>query len=230
MKVWVWVRVGIVVKSEGEVGVVGLPGKGEEGWAKARYTTAGCCDNVESLGTIGPIFVSARPVLSKGDYDLSRFPFVDDYFTYQISDGIGGYADEEASERFVKPFYEMDLSLIPYSIYDALLLAKEAAEDAEIELFQPAIEKEGGNGTVKGQALQIGLIKNRVLYATASVQAQKIKMAQNDARGVVDTFADQDLEYKEGYLQWAVGDDRDNKGRDSLCAVGSGLEDEIHLL
>ena len=62
----------------------------------------------------------------------------------------------------------MDLSLIPYSIYDALLLAKEAAEDAEIELFQPAIEKEGGNGTVKGQALQVGLIKNRVLYATVS--------------------------------------------------------------
>ena len=37
------------MRSEGEVGVVGLlPGKGEEGWAKARYTTAGCCDNVES--------------------------------------------------------------------------------------------------------------------------------------------------------------------------------------
>ena len=64
------------------------------------------------------------------------------------------------------PFDGVDLATLPYSIYDALLLAKEESEDAEIEIFEPEIEKEGGNLTWKGRALQVGLVKNRVLYAT----------------------------------------------------------------
>lgn len=38
------------------------------------------------------------------------------------------------------PFEGVDLTAVPYDTYDWLALAREAAEDAEIELFDPAIE------------------------------------------------------------------------------------------
>ena len=47
-------------------------------------------------------------------------------------------------------------------------MVHEEAEDIEIEEFDPAIE-DAGEGTPIGRALNVGKIKNRVLYATVSL-------------------------------------------------------------
>lgn len=44
------------------------------------------------------------------------------------------------------PFNGTDLATVPFEMYDWLLLAREAAEDAEVELFDPAIEDATAEG------------------------------------------------------------------------------------
>lgn len=147
--------------------------------------------------------------------DTADLPFMQDYAEYQISDGYGGSAEEQAAEVFIDPFKNTDLSLVPFEIYDKLRLAKEATEDAEIELFIPAIDK-AGEDTATGRALTVGLLKNRVLFATAAVQALQIENAHNKAANVSDPFFESDLERAGEYLAWTIEADRENDEEPSL--------------
>lgn len=48
------------------------------------------------------------------------------------------------------PFENISLASVPYGIFDKMKLAIEAAEDAEIELFGPAIA-DAGEDTLTGE-------------------------------------------------------------------------------
>ena len=54
----------------------------------------------------------------------------------------------------IEPFEGVDLSTVPYDVYDTLRVAKESIEDAEIEMFLPAIAASGPN-TSEGKLLQM---------------------------------------------------------------------------
>ena len=71
------------------------------------------------------------------------------------------------------PFDQINLASVPFELYDKLKLAKEDAEDAEVELFEPAIKRAGGENTSTGRALRVGLLKNRVLFATVSTKSSR---------------------------------------------------------
>lgn len=58
---------------------------------------------------------------------------------------------------------------------------REAAEDAETDLFNPAIEEAGDSA--EGDALSVGKIMNKVLKLTGEVQALNIQLAQQKADG-----------------------------------------------
>lgn len=53
---------------------------------------------------------------------------------------------------------------------------RKAAEAAETDQFNPAIDAAGGTKTDAGAALQNGKIKNKVLKLTAETQVLKIKV------------------------------------------------------
>ncbi|KAI5889772.1 uncharacterized protein SCHCODRAFT_02511048, partial [Schizophyllum commune H4-8] len=91
------------------------------------------------------------------------------YADFQISDGVAGDAEAEANAVFVDPFDGVDLAT------DNIQTMREAAEDAETEKFNSAIEAASGDAA---DALQVGKIKNKVLKLTGEVQALKIKIAQ----------------------------------------------------
>ena len=67
------------------------------------------------------------------------------YSAFQISDGVGGNAVAEANAVFVDPFAGEDLSTIDDATVEALQTMREAAEDAETSLFNPAIEAATGD-------------------------------------------------------------------------------------
>ncbi|KAK7472908.1 hypothetical protein VKT23_001015 [Stygiomarasmius scandens] len=125
-------------------------------------------------------FVSAAPVplVKKA---LARRAFQElDYADFQISDGVAGQAEAEANAVFVDPFKGVDLATIDDATVEALQTMREAAEDAETSLFNPAIEAASG---AQADALQVGKIKNKVLKLTGEVQVLQIQLAQAQAAG-----------------------------------------------
>ncbi|KAL5512812.1 hypothetical protein ACEPAG_3078 [Sanghuangporus baumii] len=161
---------------------------------------------------------NSQGVHSRASYafdEFERFPFMRSYSEFQISDGQGGLADEEATEIFVRPFENISLASVPYKVFDKMKLAIEEAEDAEIELFGPAIA-EVGEDTPTGQALKVGMMKNRVLFATATLQGLLIEAAHNKAMNVEDPYEEEDLRYARAYLEWTIEADRENDGEPSL--------------
>jgi len=152
--------------------------------------------------------------------DVSVLPFMKHYAEFQISDGVAGNAAAEAAAVFLDPFEGTDLASVPYETYDRLIMARGAAEDAEIELFDPAIEDaeaEGSEWLV--DALEAGMAKNRVLYIVASMQAMQIRMAQNRARNITDPYEEEDLNQVEADLRWVVNADQENYGKKSMSAL-----------
>jgi len=141
-----------------------------------------------------------------------------EYAEYQISDGVGGDAEKEAAAVFIDPFIGIDLSTVPFEVYDTLRIVHEEAEDIEIEGFDPAIEALGEDSP-EGKALSVGKSKNRVLYATAGLQAVRIKVAVENALHIEDPWQDVDIDEAEGYYQWAVDADRANEGLPSKSIV-----------
>ncbi|KAL5482797.1 hypothetical protein ACEPAI_9392 [Sanghuangporus weigelae] len=171
-----------------------------------------------SLALVQSAPTTSQSVHSRAFYafdDPERFPFMKSYSEFQISDGQGGSADEEATEIFVRPFENTSLASVPYEVFDKMKLAIEVAEDAEIELFGPAIA-DAGEDTPTGQALQVGMTKNRVLFATATLQGVLIEAAHNEAMNVVDPYEEEDLQYARAYLDWTIEADRENDGEPSL--------------
>jgi len=140
------------------------------------------------------------------------------YCDFQISDGFGGSAQDEAAAVFMDPFVGTDLAMVPFEVFDALKVAGEKAMDAEIELFNPAIAAVDP-GSSEGLALDVGKWKNRVLYATANFQVERIKKAKLDDIGLEDPWGGSKYSWYEEYFLWAIEADRRNKGRPSLSPL-----------
>jgi len=74
----------------------------------------------------------------------------------------------------IDPFKGVDLATIDDATVEALQTMREAAEDAETSLFNPAIEAASG---AQADALQVGKIKNKVLKLTGEVQVLQIQVS-----------------------------------------------------
>ncbi|RPD54833.1 hypothetical protein L226DRAFT_575211 [Lentinus tigrinus ALCF2SS1-7] len=103
-----------------------------------------------------------------------------DYADFQISDGTAGDAQAKANAVFVDPFAGVDLATVDSDTLDAVQTMREAAESAETEQFNPAIDAASG---AEADALQNGKIQNKVLKLTGEVQALNIQIAQAKASG-----------------------------------------------
>ncbi len=75
---------------------------------------------------------------------------------------------------FVDPFKGVDLATVDKATLSAVQTMREAAEDAETSLFNPAID--AATDDASGDALQAGKIKNKVLKLTGEVQALNIQV------------------------------------------------------
>ncbi|KAM0752882.1 hypothetical protein T439DRAFT_354356 [Meredithblackwellia eburnea MCA 4105] len=98
----------------------------------------------------------------------------------QISDGIAGNAQARAQAVCVDPFSNTSLADVSAEDLDNLQTFREAAETAETDLFNPAIDAASGAAKT---ALSNGKIANKVLKLTCEVQALKIKGAQGQDVG-----------------------------------------------
>lgn len=81
---------------------------------------------------------------------------------------------------FVDPFAGIDLATLDASVAKNVETMRQAAEAAETDEFNPAIDAASG---AAADALQNGKIKNKVLKLTGEVQVLKIKLAQAQASG-----------------------------------------------
>ncbi|RDX46288.1 hypothetical protein OH76DRAFT_1420332 [Lentinus brumalis] len=116
-----------------------------------------------------------------GGSDASTFTFaVQDYADFQISDGTAGDAEAKANAVFVDPLAGLDLATLDDSVADNMETMRQAAEAAETDDFNPAIDAASGDAA---EALQNGKIKNKVLKLTGEVQVLKIKLAKAQASG-----------------------------------------------
>ncbi len=95
------------------------------------------------------------------------------YADFQISDGTAGNAEAKANAVFVDPFAGVDLATVDDDTLDAVQTMREAAEDAETEQFNPAIDAASG---AEADALQNGKIQNKVLKLTGEIQALNIQV------------------------------------------------------
>ncbi|KAF7958364.1 hypothetical protein EAE96_001913 [Botrytis aclada] len=102
------------------------------------------------------------------------------YNDFQISAGTAGSAKDEANALFTG--IDMNnLAAVSASDLKVIQGVHDAAEDAEVDGFNPAIAAASGDAAT---ALQNGKIKNKVLKLTAEVLALQIKIAQGKAGDV----------------------------------------------
>ncbi|KAF9260326.1 hypothetical protein L218DRAFT_962646 [Marasmius fiardii PR-910] len=102
------------------------------------------------------------------------------YAQFQISDGTAGQAEAKAKAVCVDPFADQDLATVDSASLQALKNMRSAAENAETELFNPAIEAASG---AEAEALQNGKIQNKVLKLICLGQVRNITLAQAQAEG-----------------------------------------------
>ncbi|KAK6612738.1 hypothetical protein H4I96_01951 [Botrytis cinerea] len=99
------------------------------------------------------------------------------YNDFQISAGTAGKAEDEANALFTG--IDMNnLAAVSASDLKIIQGIHDAAEDAEVDGFNPAIKAASGDAATALQKLQNGKIKNKVLKLTAEVLALQVKIAQ----------------------------------------------------
>ncbi|KZV99586.1 hypothetical protein EXIGLDRAFT_831333 [Exidia glandulosa HHB12029] len=138
------------------------------------------------------------------------------YADIQISSGVAGNAKEEAEANFVVPFANLDLATIPDDVQDAIETLREAAEDAETELFNPAIAAADG---AEADALQVGKIKNKVLKLTAFETVLKIKLAKAQAAGDDTSDIESKITDEQTKLSNNIKTDQGSAGETSQAVV-----------
>ena len=79
------------------------------------------------------------------------------------------------------------MSTVSSDVLDAMNAMREAAEDAETEQFNPAIDAASGS---EADALQVGKIKNKVLKLTGEVQVLNIKVRFRDSISIICSLTD----------------------------------------
>ncbi|KAL5514479.1 hypothetical protein ACEPAG_2567 [Sanghuangporus baumii] len=163
--------------------------------------------------------VGAAPIRSKRAVTQTADNFKElDYAQFQISDGVAGNAAAEANAVFVDPFANTDLSTISSDVLDAMEAMREAAESAETDLFDPAIDAASG---ADADALQVGKIKNKVLKLTGEVQVLNIKIAQAQASGDDTSDLEDQLSEEQTKLDTNIATDTDSAGATSKGVVDS---------
>ncbi|RKF65827.1 putative small secreted protein [Erysiphe neolycopersici] len=95
------------------------------------------------------------------------------YSELQISSGVAGNAEQEAAAKF-NGLDKVDPATVSKADRDMIKQIHDIAEKAEINAFNPAIEKATGDEL---KALKIGKTKNKVLKTSATALVQKIDKA-----------------------------------------------------
>ncbi|WVQ81094.1 hypothetical protein IAT38_003216 [Cryptococcus sp. DSM 104549] len=134
-----------------------------------------------------------------------------DYADFQISGGVGGNAQAEANAVFVDPFNGCDLSTVDATSLKNIQTMREAAESAETDQFNGAIDAASGDELA---ALKVGKSKNKVLKLTGEIQALQIKAAQ----GSDETSS---IAAEQTKLDTNVAADKKNAGATSQPVAGS---------
>jgi len=132
------------------------------------------------------------------------------YSEFQISDGVGGTAVDQANAVFVEPFANVDLTTISADTLDAINSMRLAAESAETDEFDPQIDAASG---ATAAALQVGKIKNKVLKLTAEIEGINIKIAQAQASGADTSSLESDLSSEQTKLNSNIALDQANAGK-----------------
>ncbi|RKF54222.1 putative small secreted protein [Golovinomyces cichoracearum] len=112
------------------------------------------------------------------------------YNDFQISDGVAGKAEEEATALF-KDINRDNLAATSEEDLKRIKAVHDVAEDAEVEAFNPAVKSATGPDA---EAIQAGKIKNKVLKLEATVLGLQIEQAKG--KNVADKLAVEDKKLK----------------------------------
>ncbi|KAL5476666.1 hypothetical protein ACEPAI_2852 [Sanghuangporus weigelae] len=167
-----------------------------------------------SLSNVGAVPIRSRRAVTQTADNFKEL----DYAQFQISDGVAGNAAAEANAVFVDPFANTDLSTVSSDVLDAMEAMREAAESAETDLFNPAIDAASG---ADADALQVGKIKNKVLKLTGEVQVLNIKIAQAQASSDDTSDLEDKLSEEQTKLDTNIATDTDSAGATSKGVVDS---------
>ncbi|OCB86514.1 hypothetical protein A7U60_g6409 [Sanghuangporus baumii] len=187
--------------------------------ASADSVSASVTDSVSASSTASAANTAATDTADDGNSSSSQavtqtadnFQELD-YAQFQISDGVAGDAEAEANAVFVDPFANVDLSTVSDDTRDAIEAMREAAESAETDLFNPAIDAASGD---EADALQVGKIKNKVLKLTGEVQVINIKIAQAQAAGEDTSDLESKLQDEQTKLNTNIATDEASAGQAS---------------
>ncbi|KAG9083697.1 hypothetical protein FRC06_004410 [Ceratobasidium sp. 370] len=156
------------------------------------------------------------PLRTEGNALSKRAFQSQEYAAFQISDGTTGNAQAEAAAVFIAPFNGRNLADVTADELKAVQDMRVAAENAETEQFNPAIEAASG---AEATALQNGKIKNKVLKLTGEVQALLIKIAQQKAAGKDTSSTETSLAAEQKKLATNIATDEKNAGQASKGVV-----------
>ncbi|PBP22754.1 hypothetical protein BUE80_DR006385 [Diplocarpon rosae] len=131
------------------------------------------------------------------------------YNDFQISTGVGGDAESKANALFSR--LPVDLSQVTANDLEIIQGVHDAAEDAEVQGFNPAIAAASGTDA---DALSVGKIQNKVLKLTAEVLGIKIETAQGGDSS--------DLAAEEAKLTKNIATDKASAGAASQSVDFSG--------
>ncbi|RKF78173.1 putative small secreted protein [Golovinomyces cichoracearum] len=112
------------------------------------------------------------------------------YNDFEISDGVAGKAEEEATALF-KDINRNNLAATSEEDLKRIKAVHDVAEDAEVEAFNPAVKSATGPDA---EAIQAGKIKNKVLKLEATVLALQIEEAKG--KNVADKLAVEEKKLK----------------------------------
>ncbi|TFL03370.1 hypothetical protein BDV98DRAFT_591251 [Pterulicium gracile] len=139
------------------------------------------------LATAAPLRFQA-PALAKRQV---AFNFVADYESFQISSGTAGDALAKASAIFFDAFEGVDLVSVDDQTVKDIETMRSAANEAETELFNPAISAADAAGDDElADALQRGKIANKVLKLAGNASKLRIQIAKAEAEGNTARVAD----------------------------------------
>ncbi|CAA7270929.1 unnamed protein product [Cyclocybe aegerita] len=163
--------------------------------------------------------ISAAPVaIVRRQVNFPELP----YAQFQISTTPGGTAAAEAAAIFFTPFNGVNLATLDDSVEKNIAAMRSAAEAAETDLFNPAIDNAASEA--EADALDVGKTKNKVLKHTAFLQLFRIRLAKAQAAGESTAEIEADITDREAKLKKNSDADVANAGKASLDVVGGAAQ------
>lgn len=127
-----------------------------------KKKAAAATSTIEAVSAAAATGATGASVLSSSAYN-----------DFQISTGVAGTAEAKANALFAD--LPTDLSTVTADDLAIVKGVHDAAEDAETDAFDPAVDAADGDAA---DALQVGKIQNKVLKLTAEVLGIQIEAAQ----------------------------------------------------